>query len=86
MGRRLSKVFKEDKVDGMDILLNFLLEVKQYKSLPLCMVWRMLYFGRTPPFSLRLPGDSNEQEGQETGWKRENGKVQEMERKRAKSS
>ena len=86
MGRKLSKVFKEDKVDGGNILFKFLLEVKKYDSMPCSVVWRLLYFGRSPPFPLCLPGDSEQQIKQEVGWKRQNGEVNQMERKKSKSS
>ena len=86
MGRSLCKVFKENKVDGGHLLFKFLLEVRKYKSVSCSMVWKMLYFGRSPPFSLCLPGDTEKHIGQETGWKRENGEIQKVERKKAKPS
>ena len=86
VGRRMSKVFKENKMDGGNILLQLLLEVNKYESMSCSMVWRLLYFGRSPPFSLCLPGDTEKHIGQETGWKRENGEIQKVERKKAKPS
>ena len=84
MGRRLCKVFKEDKVDGRDILLKLLLEVGSYKSLPQRMVWKMLYFARSPPFPLWLQCDGENKREQSSGWKRQNHQVQQMARKRTK--
>ena len=54
MGRKLSQVFQEDKVDGGDILFKFLLEVRSFHSMPKSMVWKMLYFGQPPPFPCTL--------------------------------
>ena len=51
MGRHLSQVFKENKVDGRNILLKFLLEVRKFQSMSESMVWRMLYYGREIHFS-----------------------------------
>ena len=51
MGRSLSQVFKENKVDGGDILFKFLLETRKLQTLPESMVWKVLYFGRQTPFS-----------------------------------
>ena len=85
MGRRLSQVFKENQVDGGDILLKLLLEVRRYKTLSRSVVWRMLYLGREPPFPYRLEGDYDDEVITTTGWKRENDKEYRVENKKVKS-
>ena len=85
MGRRLSQVFKEDHVDGGDILLKLLLEVRKYKTLPRSMVWKMLYLGREPPFPYWLKGEGSRDEIPVSGWKRENNERYKMENKKIKS-
>ena len=86
MGRKLSKMFKENQMDSGNILLEFLLEVGRYPSMSRLMVWRMLYFGRSPPFPLCLSDESHHGDYPTSGWKRENHEEQTMERKRAKPS
>ena len=84
MGRKLSKVFKEDQMDSRNILFQFLLDVRNYPSMSRSMVWRVLYFGRSPPFPLCLSHESNREDT--SGWKREIDKEQTVERKRSKPS
>ena len=85
MGRRLCKVFKENHLDGRDILLKLLLEVRRYETMSRSMVWRMLYLGREPPFPHRLKGDSHHDAVPTTGWKRENDQEYQVENKKVKS-
>ena len=85
MGRRLSQVFKEDHVDGGDIMFKLLLEVRKYKTLSRSMVWKMLYLGREPPFPYWLKGDGHREDIPSSGWKRENNERYKMENKKIKS-
>ena len=86
VGRRLSKMFHEDKVDGGNILFQLLLDIKKLSSMSQRMVWRMLYFGTSPPFSSWLPGEErDEEEYQKRSRKRPDTNFQQMERKRTKS-
>ena len=86
MGRSLSQVFKENQVDGGDLLLKFLLEVKRYQTMQQRMVWRLLYFGEPPPFPLHLPGETVIKGGHGADGKRKRNQKQKMERKRHKST
>ena len=54
MGRKLSKMFQENNMDGRDILFKFLLEIRNLQSMPKGLVWKMLYFGQPPPFPCEL--------------------------------
>ena len=58
VGRELSKMFKEKKLESGDILCKFLLECRTFPTLSPHVVWKMLYYGNTPPFSYSLPSDS----------------------------
>ena len=60
MGQELCKVFKTKEMAGRNLLRNFLLEVKEFPRMQSSMVWRLLYFGKQPPFSDTLPTDGQE--------------------------
>ena len=63
MGRRLSKVFQEDKVDRGDFLLN----IGKLPSMSKSTVWRLLYIGGETPFPLSLPTDPQTGGGRQQG-------------------
>ena len=65
MGRRLSKVFQEDRVDGGNLLLKVLLDIGKLPSMSKSMVWRLLYLGGETPFSLCLPTDTKTRRGEQ---------------------
>ena len=46
--KRLSQMSHEQNMDGRNILLGFLLQAKQFPSMPPDVVRRLLYFGRPP--------------------------------------
>ena len=85
MGRSLSKVFQEDKMDGGNLLFKFLLDIGKIPSLSPRVVWNLLYIGGPPPFSCWIPGEDR-CEGQDiTMKKRQIECVKQVERKRTKS-
>ena len=84
MGRTLSKMFKEDKVDGGNILFKFLLEVRNFQTMPEELVWRMLYFGQEPPFSCDLSGFQGRTTRNSSARKRKDRDEQEVERAKTK--
>ena len=45
MGRRLSKGFQDVEVDGGNILLKFLQDIRRLPSMSECMMWQLLYLG-----------------------------------------
>ena len=63
MGRNLSQVFKENQVDGGDILLKFLREIRKLQSMSESMVWKMLYYGKPSPFPRELTSTPKIREG-----------------------
>ena len=84
MGRRLSKMFQEDKMDGGDFLLKFLLDIRKISSMSPRVVWKLLYLGAPPPFSCWIPGEVRSKGQDGTGRKRQLENVRQMERKRTK--
>ena len=44
-------MFQEDKMDGGDHLLKFLLDIMKISSMHPRVVWNLLYIGIPPPFS-----------------------------------
>ena len=60
MGRKLSGLFQKDCMDGGDILLKFLLEVRSFQSMPESVVWKMLYFRQPPPFPCTFTNSKGE--------------------------
>ena len=77
-------MFQEDKMDGGDLLLKFLLDIKQLSSMPARMVWNLLYIGAPPPFSCWLPGEVRSERQDDSKRKREPENVKQVERKRTK--
>ena len=57
MGRELSKMFSEEKMESGSVLCKFLLECRSFSTLPQDVVWKMLYYGNEVPFSRSLPSD-----------------------------
>ena len=84
MGRKLSKMFQEDQVDTGDFLLKFLLEVRNFQTMPEGLVWKMLYFGQPPPFSCELENNQNSRRKQRTSRRRKDDSRSEVEAKRSK--
>ena len=84
MGRRLSKMFQEDKMDGGDLLLKFLLDIRQLPSMSKRMVWNLLYIGTPPPFSCWIPGEVRSEGQVDSKRKRELESDKQVERKRTK--
>ena len=84
MGRTLSKMFKEDKMDRRDILFKFLLEVRNFQTMSEELVWRMLYFGQEPPFSCDLSGFKEGTSRSSSTRKRKDRNEQEVERESQK--
>ena len=83
MGRNLSQVFKENQVDGGDILFKFLREIRQLQSMSENMVWKMLYYGKSAPFPCELSSVSKIRQGNPRRRKRSD-KRGNMERKKQK--
>ena len=84
MGRRLSKLFQEDKMDGGDLLLKFLLDIRQLSSMSARMVWKLLYIGAPPPFSCWIPGEVRSERQDDPKRKRKLESIKQVERKRTK--
>ena len=84
MGRRLSKVFQEDKMDGGDLLFKFLLDIGKIPSLPPRVVWKLLYIGGPPPFSCWIPGEDRREGQDSTSKKRPIEHAKQVERKKTK--
>ena len=61
MGRKLSRLLQEDQMDARDILLKFLLEVRNFQTMSQSLVWKMLYFGQPPPFPCEFEINSDNQ-------------------------
>ena len=51
-------MFKENQVDGGDLLRKFLLEVRKFQTMSKDLVWKVLYLGKSPPFSHELSNSS----------------------------
>ena len=86
MGRSLSKVFQEDKVDGGDISCKFVLSIGRLSTMSRSMVWKLLYFGEEPPFPLTLACDGDVSDRRDKGYKRKTETNEQVERKRCKST
>ena len=61
MERELSKAYKATEMANRNFLREFVLEVRSFSGLQSSVVWRVLYFGRHPPFLLSLGTDHSEQ-------------------------
>ena len=86
MGKRLSKVFQMDQLDGEDIYSNFSLDIEKLPSMSPCLMCIMLYFR----LSSTIQWGVLDKEGRERNVirrrkKRENTHLQQVESKRAKS-
>ena len=89
MGRKLSKVFQEPKMDGGNLLLKFLLEIGKFSTMQESVVWRMLYYGQTPPFSCgcaQVDGGNQDYGKRERRRKRKNTNIQPVGTKKTKST
>ena len=84
MGRTLCKVFKEDHMDGGDLLCKFLLEIRGLQTLSQELVWKMLYFGNQPPFECEEEKCRRREIKNSKGRKRKIGEFKEMGRKNTK--
>ena len=89
MGRKLLKVFQDTEMDGGDLLRKFLLEIGELHTMQKSVVWRLLYYGKEPPFSCEC-GELNEDKYPGRAWKigrkGENNSQQKMGRKKARSN
>ena len=63
VGRELCQMFKSADLDSRNILCKFLLECREFSSMPADVVWRMLYYRNDTPFSRSLPSDTWWSEG-----------------------
>ena len=77
-------MFQEDKMDGGDLLLKFLLDIRQLPSMSKRMVWNLLYLGTPPPFSCWIPGEVRSEGQVDSKRKRELESDKQVERKRTK--
>ena len=54
VGRQLSTLFCQKKLEGGDILRKFLQQCREFQAMPKHVVWKMLYLTQKPPFSRML--------------------------------